>query len=67
MVEEVEGYVRQSAAAAGSGWERQGRAAKAAAAGGRLGIFYSLSYDTLLDEASGIGKSLRSRYEVGTK
>ncbi len=43
-MEEVEGYVRQLAAAAGSGRERQGRAAKAAAAGRQLGIFYSLSY-----------------------
>jgi hypothetical protein len=53
MVEEVEGYVRQSAAAAGSGRGRQRRAAKAAAAVGRLGIFYSSSYFV-----SGIGKSI---------
>jgi hypothetical protein len=64
-VEEVEGYVRKSAAAAGSGWEWQGRAAKAAAAGG--GAMPKWCFVCLLDEASGIGKSLRSRYEVGTK
>jgi hypothetical protein len=34
VVEEVEGYVWQSAAIGGSGWKRQGRAAKVAAAGG---------------------------------
>ncbi len=36
--EEVEGYVWESVAVAGSGWQRQGRAAKAVVAGGQLGI-----------------------------
>jgi hypothetical protein len=61
----IGGNRRQSVAIGGCGWELQGRAAKAVAAGGE--VMPKWCVVCLFDEAGAIGKLLQSRYKVCTK